>query len=149
MTEQSSEINVEKQESSKTLFRSPSTIFRRIAAGLMIVLWFAILLIPVGMFWLGTGGSISIPHRSVPEPEQHPLFQINLIMDIRNRGLQFTRTSIVNIDEQNLCVQGNVDYLLWESDDTATSATYSQFYERADSEADWVFTTQTIGACER
>lgn len=144
MTEQSSEMNVENQEPLKQ-----SNIIRRIGSALMLVLWFAILLLPCGMFWLGTGGSISIPHSNIPEPEQHPLFQIDLIMDTNNRGLQFTQTSIINIDEQNLCVQGNVNYLLWESDNTDTSVTYCQCYERADLESDWVFITQTVQACNQ
>lgn len=126
---------------------SPLSLLRRLGCGLMLVIWFGILSIPGAMFWLATGGDIRIPHGNIPDSEQHPLFQVNLIMDTDNRGLQFSRTSIQNIDDLSLCVQGNVSYLLWESDGTATPATYCQCYERANSEADWVFTTQALEAC--
>jgi hypothetical protein len=145
MTEQTPEI-IEQPLTSQSA--SPIRVIRRLGCGLMIALWFAILLLPGGMFWLATGGEIRIPHINIPEPDYHPFFQINLIMNAQNRGLQMTRTSPVTLDEEHVCVQGNVSYLLWESDDTAVSATYCQCYERADSEADWAFTTQATEACQ-
>lgn len=142
-----SEQEIEIIESETTQAKSPLRFAKRLGCGILLVIWFAILLIPGAMFWLASGRQIQIPQADVPDPHQHPLFQVNLIMDAQNRGLQFTQTSIHKIDDLNLCVQGNVNYLLWQSDDTATPATYCQCYERSSSESDWVFTTQSTGAC--
>jgi hypothetical protein len=148
MSEQKIEIRGTDKNQSPQTPKAPVDILRRLGCGLMLLVWFAILLIPGMMFWLATGGQLRISHADVPDPHQHPLLQVDLIMTTENRGLQITQTSIHSNDELNLCIQGDVNYLLWESDNTATSATYCQCYERSSSDADWTFTTQTVGACE-
>jgi hypothetical protein len=120
----------------------------RFGCGVLLVVWFAVMLLPCALIGLAFNGEITIPHGNVPEPAEHPLFQVRLIMEIENRGLQFTRTGIHPESDTAVCVQSTVTYLLWQQeDDQETSVVYCDCYERPDSQTAWVFTDRNSGAC--
>lgn len=149
MTEQQKDELADYYENSrKPLFRIPKHPLGRLGCGVLLVFWFLILLLPCAMIYLATGGIITIPNGAIPEPEQHPRFEVQLIMEIENRGLKLSRSSIASESETALCINSSVNYLLWQSDSSASNSQYCQCYERTSAEADWVYTEQYDGQCQ-
>jgi len=133
----------------KPVLPVPTTRRGRLTMGVLVLFWFAILLLPCAFFALAINGDITFQHRSVPEPESHPFFQANLIMDVDNRGLQFTRSVIYPETESNTCVQTHINYLLWEtSDEGDLSVVYCDCYERADTESIWQLAQTETALCQ-
>mgnify|MGYP006979900197 CR=1 FL=1 len=142
-----SEMDEYYERTRKPLFKMPTSRAGRFGCGVLIMVWFLILLLPCAMVWLATGNTLSIPRNNVPEPELHPALEIQLIMEIDNRGFKITGTNINRIDDLNLCIENNINYLLWESDTTASPATYCQCYQRQDNQSEWEFLQQLESAC--
>jgi len=132
----------------RPLIPTPKTPLQKAGCSIVLVFWFALLLLPCAMFWLAFGNHITIFHANVPEPEDNPLLEIQLIMEIENRGLQITRTNIHENSTTELCVQSNVSYLLWQSDSNDPNVTFCECYERENSEMDWEFVGTEPGLCE-
>lgn len=130
----------------KPIITIPKSRLGMVFFGLGVVVWFAILMLPCAMFSLATGGEIRISHGDIPEREAHPLFQLNLVMDIDNRGFQITRSSVLPDGEQDVCIQTHVSYIMWETDGTAESVSYCDCYERAASDSDWQYLPD-VDAC--
>jgi hypothetical protein len=145
--QQNTEMDEYYRRTRQPLFRTPSTRPGKIGCGLLVVLWFCVLTIPFVMFWLASGQSITIPRGGIPEAEQHPRWQMSLIMDADNRGFQFTNTSIERNESTNLCVETHVNYLLWVSEEEQNAVAFCDCYERSDSEADWVFVETLNTTC--
>ncbi len=118
--------------------------FRRIGCGVLLVIWFAILLLPCALFILATQGSIVLHHAFVPEPEAHPLLQIDLLTEADYRGLRIVTTRIYD-DGAQLCVQSNVSYVMWLGD--GAPSIYCDCYIRESSEADWILADTIIAQC--
>lgn len=131
----------------KPLFTTPTSRVGRFGCGVIVFAWFLLLLTPCAMIWLGMGNTLSIPRVNVPEPELHPALEVQLIMEIDNRGLKFTTTGVNQSGDLNLCIQNNINYLLWESDTNSTPASYCQCYQRQDNQSDWEFTQQLESVC--
>ncbi len=142
-----SEMDEYYNETRKPLFKLPTNRFGKLGCGVLLLFWFCILLLPCAMIWLAFGNTLTIPRGNVPESELHPRLEVQLIMEIDNRGLKFTTTNVNQIDELNICIENNIDYLLWESDSSATPATYCQCYQREDNTAQWDFVQQIESAC--
>lgn len=142
-----SEMDEYYNETRKPLFNLPTSKFGRFGCGVLLVLWFIFLTLPCAMIWLAVGNTITVPHANIPEPELHPRLEIQLIMQIDNRGLKFTTTSISESDTLNICVENNINYFLWESDSSATSAIYCQCYQRESTESEWNFVQQLESVC--
>lgn len=133
------------ENSRKPLFRIPKNPLGRLGCLVLVLLWFMVLLLPCGMIYLATGNSITIPNGDIPEPEQHPRLEIQLIMEIENRGLKLSSSSIASQSETELCINSSANYLLWQSDESATNSQYCQCYQRVDES--WQFTEQYEGQC--
>jgi hypothetical protein len=129
------------------LFRNPTTRLGKLGCGLLVVLWFFVMMIPFVMFWLASGQSIAIPRGGIPQAEQYPRWQMSLIMNVDNRGFQFTNTNIARNEATNLCVETHVSYLLWVSEEEQNAAVFCDCYQRSDSEADWVFVETLNTTC--
>lgn len=119
----------------------------RFLFGLMIGVWFLILLLPCAFFVLATSGSIRLNHGAVPEPETHPLFEMALIMSPEQRGLQLTRSVLSSGDATNQCVETYVSYVLWQTDGTDASVVYCDCYTRSDPQAVWTLASAVYTAC--
>jgi hypothetical protein len=115
----------------KPLIPMPQSRFGKFIFALFVALWFVLLSLPCGLFYLATGGEITLSHAFAPEPESQPFFRMQLLMEPENRGFQLTRTLLLSQDqlESDLCVQTHVDYLLWQSDETAVSAVFCDCYD--------------------
>lgn len=123
------------------------SLISRIGCGALLVVWFAILLLPLFFFVLAIQGDITIRHTGdVPDKLQHPRLQISLIMDADSRGLQFTRSAVNRYDETNLCMDTRVNYTLWEGQ--GAPARYCDCYTRDAPDADWSFAETSQGGCE-
>lgn len=142
-----SEMDEYYERTRKPLFKVPNNRLGRLGCGLLVTLWFMLLLLPCAMIWLALGNNITISHANSPEPEQHPLFEIQLIMEQDNRGLKFTNSTVQEDDDQNLCVDINVNYLLWESDSSAVPSAFCQCYQREADSEQWQFTQQFENVC--
>lgn len=131
--------------SKRPLIPMPKTPLQRFGCGVLLVIWFAILLLPFGMFWLAMGNSFKIPRTNIPDAATNPRLEISLIMDKDNRGLHIF-TSAVYQTEAQLCIEGHSTYLLWESKRDDNNAVYCQCYEAAGE--NWNFINQTNSICE-
>ena len=131
----------------RQLIRKPTTLTGKIGCGALLVIWFGLLMLPFVMFWLAAGKNITIPRGNVPEADQHPRWQVHLVMEKDNRGLQFLTTQVQRNNRNNVCVEAHVNYLLWERDDETNAAVYCQCYERDDTESLWTFTGTLNTTC--
>jgi hypothetical protein len=134
--------------SRKPLFRIPRHPIGRLGCAVALLIWFALLLLPCGMIYLAMGNTIAIPNDSIPEPEQHPLYEVQLIMEVENRGLKLSSSSIASEAETRLCIETTANYLLWQSDETATNSQFCQCYQRRDTASSWRYIEQYAGHCE-
>lgn len=122
------------------------SLLRRIGCGVLVVLWFAVLLLPIVMFFLAVQGDITIPRfDDVPDPQEHPLLQVRLVMEADYRGFGVTSTSVTESDNE-LCVQTNVRFLLWQGE--GDPASFCDCYVRESDENEWVFASTAQGACD-
>lgn len=149
MSDAQSEMDAYYERSRRPLITVPDSRFGKLGCGLLVVIWFAVLMLPCAMFWLATGNAFTLNHANVPEPQEHPLLQVQLIMDVDNRGLQISRSSIQQSSETNLCVSSQVNYLLWASDGDDLNVAFCQCYDRETANDAWTFVgTQSTGLCE-
>ena len=120
--------------------------FRRLGCGLLVPLWFMLLLMPCALFYLAVNGEIRIWHDSVPDPHSQPRLLVSLISEMDDRGLRIATSSVFNPDADNLstCVETNVRFLLWESQGGNQDVTYCECYRRADEVSAWDW-DQTLG----
>lgn len=135
------------ERSRKPLFTIPKHPLGRLGCGLVLVGWFLLLLLPCAMIWLAVGNTITVPNNNLPEPEQHPAFQVQLLMEAKNRGLLIHTSGIANQSDEQLCIANSVNYLLWESDRTASDTQYCQCYTRPSVESAWEYSEQYEGLC--
>lgn len=148
MSDSRSEMDDYYERSRKPLIPAPQTPAQRVLYGVVIAVWFIILMLPFAMFWLAIGNEITIGRGdAIPEADQHPRLQISLIMDVDNRGLRLFTTNVQRENETALCVEGYSNYVLWQSEDENNNATYCQCYEREHPDADWQFVAQTLTTC--
>ncbi len=133
--------------SRQPIIPQPQTLPGKIGCGIALFFWFALLMLPCGMVWLASGGEVVIG-QNVPDASEHPRFQLRLIADADNTGLQITRSGVASQSESALCLQTQVSYLLWNRDDDSDQGViYCDCYERASADTDWTLTTTETGAC--
>lgn len=125
----------------------PQTLPGKIGCGIALIFWFALLLLPCGMVWLASGGEVIIG-QNVPDASEHPRFQLRLIADADNTGLQITRSGVASQSDDALCLQTQVSYLLWnQEDDGDQGVIYCDCYQRESEDAAWTLTTTESGVC--
>jgi len=144
----SAEMEEYYRQSRRPLIPRPTGPLGRLGCGAALVIWFAILLLPFAMFWLGSGRTITIPQGNIPDAKDHPHLELRLIMDADNRGLQIKRGGVAERSDEQLCIEESVIYLLWQSEGNTDNALYCQCYERQSAEAQWALTGTTNGTCE-
>lgn len=148
MTQMTEEERAYYQQTRRSIFKTPESTLGRVGCGVGLVLWFALLLTPCALFYMAMYGQITIHHANIPEPEAHPLVQVQLVMEPDNRGLRVTTSQSQSASEHDMCVQTDVRYLLWQSEsDESQNVSFCDCYIRDDEDADWAFTEQTGGSC--
>ncbi len=117
--------------------RSP---LRRPGCVLGIIIWFMLLLSPCIVVILASRGEVSISTGSAPE--QH--LRIWLVQEARQRGLGISTASVFEQDEDAICVQTNVSFLMWQGE--GESSAYCECYQQSDS--GWQTTSLEQNACQ-
>lgn len=117
---------------------------QRVGCVLGLLLWLLVMTVPFLLFVLAIQGQITIAHPGdVPDGHEHPLLQVKLIMEPDYRGLNITNSSVQR-DGENLCVQTDVRFILWQGE--GEPASFCDCYTQVNDE--WSLETTTIGTCE-
>ncbi len=114
---------------------------RRLGCALALLFWFAVLMMPCALFYLAARGEIRLEQRQAPQPHAHPLLLIALVSEAEDRGLRIERSWIAGsqLDDNSLCVETAVSFLLWEASGGNQNVSFCDCYTRQDSGADWEF----------
>jgi len=111
-----------------------------------VVIWFIVMLLPLFLFILAIEGELTINHPGdVPNKFAHPMLQVKLIMEIDYRGLSITTSSVNREGDDDLCIENQTRYLLWQGE--GEPATYCQCYSRDEADDDWQRTEQPGATC--
>lgn len=122
---------------------------RRLGCGLALLFWFTALLTPCALFYLATNGEIRLEHRTMPQPHAHPLLLLSLVSEAEDRGLRIETSWIAGSqsDENMLCVETAVRFLLWEYSGGNQNVSFCDCYRRRGAEANWEFFTTYGDVC--
>jgi hypothetical protein len=113
----------------------------RVGCAVALILWFTLLLSPCFAIVLVSRGEISIPTGNAPEQR----IRVWLIMEAAQRGLGISNASIQSVGVNQLCVQTNISFLLWQGRGEPSS--YCECYERNSESEGWNSTAVNTGAC--
>ena len=122
---------------------------RKLGCGLALLLWFALLLTPCALFFLAANGEIRLNHRDIPDAYAHPLLLVSLISETADRGLRVESSWIAGgaSDDQTICVETAVRFLLWEYSGGNQNVRYCDCYERAAPASIWQLSETFSAAC--
>jgi len=149
MTRMTPEERAYYEQTRRPLIRVPQSRIGKFGCGLLTTLWFMILLLPCGLFYLAFVGQITVQQSNVPEPAAHPMFELQLVMDADNRGFRVTRSVVQAGTETEVCLETYVSYYLWQSNEAQSpNTTFCDCYSRAAASDDWEFIDQQAGTCE-
>ena len=122
---------------------------RRLGCWLLVVIWFAVLSTPCGMFYLAANGEIRLEHGQIPDPHAHPRLLISLISESADRGLRIERSTIMPAaDDLRLCVETAMTFVLWQSSGGNQNVQYCDCYRRADADSAWQLDSTYSATCE-
>ena len=129
--------------------RPQRSLLSRLGCGFLLVIWFVILLTPCGLLYLASNGAIRISHTDIPDSYEHPRLSIELITEIKSRGLRIVNSSVVdnNLDDNLMCIQTNVRFLLWQTNEDNQDTSYCDCYERTNSDSGWTFNQTILDSC--
>ncbi len=115
---------------------------RRFGCIVLLVVWFAILLLPCFMIALAVQGEIVLTQGDIPGQQ----IRFWLIMETRNRGIGISSASVIGDAETDVCVQTTVNYVLWQGTENETSV-YCECFTRDSSDAGWSLASTNAGVC--
>jgi hypothetical protein len=121
--------------------RRPRSPLRRAGCTVLLILWFLLLLAPCFCIVLATQGEIVIPQGSAPGQA----IRIWLIMEADQRGLGVASSSVMQEQENTLCVESNTRFLLWSG--SAEPISSCECYERARADEQWSLLSVSNEAC--
>ena len=129
--------------------RSRGNPLRRLGCGLLLVLWFMLLLTPCALFYLAANGEIRLWHTDIPEPHAHPMLLISLVSEMDDRGLRLESSIVTRNDASTMatCVETNVRFLLWQSRSNNQDVDYCDCYERENETGAWALDSTFAGNC--
>ncbi len=110
--------------------RSP---LQRLGCGVLLVIWFAMLMLPCFLGILATQGQITISTGNAPGQE----LRIWLIMEPFERGLGISSASARYDGDNRFCLDTSVNYLMWAGN--VEPSPYTECYERENANAAWTF----------
>ncbi len=123
-------------------------VIRRIGCALLLAIWFVIMLMPCGLFYLAANGEIRLEHQSIPQPHAHPRLLVSLISEKEDRGLRIESSSPSRIlGDTSICVETAVAFILWESSGGNQDVRYCDCYQRNDAEAAWTLQSTHSESC--
>ncbi len=83
---------------------------KRLGCGLLLVLWFLVLLTPCALIALATQGEIVLTHSDVPNDD----LRIWLIQEAGQRGIAVSNARRVDAANATTCTLTDVRFLLWQ-----------------------------------
>jgi hypothetical protein len=99
--------------------------------------WLALMMIPFFMLLLAFQGEITINHwGDVPSRFEHPFLQVVLIMEPREQGLRFTRSTVNKLDENRICMETHIRFWMWQGQ-PQDALSYCKCYSRQDKSDGW------------
>ena len=111
-----------------------SRLSRRIGCALLLILWFAFLLLPCALFALARDGRIVLKRSALPGDD---LLRVQLIMDREYSGIALSSGRPSRSDDRlRACVYSAVRYIFWRGAGIAP-ARYCECYSRANGDANW------------
>ena len=113
---------------------------RRLGCGVLLMLWFVILLLPCLMIVLATQGEIILAHSGIPEDD----FRIRLIQTTTERGLAVSNSRRIDTSEGAVCTVIDVRFFLWQG--KANPAHYCSCYTGSDKT--WSSVAEGADACK-
>jgi hypothetical protein len=119
----------------------PTSPLRRLGCGLLLVLWFVLLLTPCGLFLIAMTGELTVPTGGLPEQE----LRIWLVMEADQRGLGISTGAPQDVTETAFCIQTDTRFALWAG--RGQPASYCDCYTRADAASAWSLASVAQGAC--
>lgn len=120
---------------------APRSRRRRVGCAILIVFWFALLLVPCGLFYFAVQQEVTIPLGSLPGQE----LRVWLVMEPRTRGIGISSGQVTMETDSELCVQTATTYLLWAG--RPENATYCECYARSQPDQPWSYVSNVPGAC--
>ena len=120
----------------KSTRRSP---LRRPGCVIALILWFTLLLSPCIFIYLAANEEISIQTGDAPEQR----LRIWLVQAAGQSGLGISNGTVYQQDDNNLCVQTDVNFLLWRGE--GQSSQYCECYTH--SQSGWDTTEVNQGTC--
>lgn len=118
------------------------SLLRRIGCGILLVVWFAVLLTPCFLITLAVQQEVRISTGSAPGQE----LRVWLIMEAETRGLGVSNGRVALQTETDLCVQTDIRYFLWQGSEESVS--YCECYQRSNSSEAWMSTTMATEVCQ-
>lgn len=120
---------------------APRSRKRRIGCIVLLILWFALLLAPCGLFYLAMQQEFTIPLGGAPGQE----LRVWLVMEPRTRGLGVSVGQVTSTTDNGLCVQTSTSYLLWAG--RPDNSVYCECYVRETAGQPWSYQNNLAGAC--
>ena len=117
---------------------------KRLGCALLLVAWFALLMMPCGLFYLAANGEIRLEHGDIPNPHSHPLLLVSLISERDERGLRI-ESSFVAATEPQLCIETSARFLLWHSSGGNQDVVFCDCY--AGGADNWTLADTSAGSC--
>ncbi|MFN8379027.1 MAG: hypothetical protein U0452_10185 [Anaerolineae bacterium] len=120
---------------------APRSRKRRLGCTVLIILWFALLLVPCGLFYFAVQQEVTVPLGGAPGQE----LRVWLVMEPRTRGLGYSLGHVAIQTDSQLCVQTSTSYLLWAG--RPENTVYCECYARSAADEAWTYLSSTQGAC--
>ena len=114
---------------------------RRTGCIIALIVWFLILLLPCFLIVLAVQQEIVISTGSAPGQQT----RLWLISEADERGLALSTTSTRQNNENAVCVETDVHFMLWAGKADPTS--YCDCYQRANASVPWSSVSTVSGAC--
>jgi len=126
MSEQEAQQPAGEINEAAPLPRKPIHPLRRVGCIIVLVIWFAILLLPCFCIVLAAQGEIIISQGRAPNQE----LRVWLIMEASERGIGISATSThIGENSSALCVQTNINFILWSG--SAEPTVYCDYYTQS------------------
>ncbi len=113
---------------------------RRVGCGVLVALWFLVLLTPCAGFILLVQHEVVWTHSDLPDDT----FRVWLIQQIDQRGLGFASARRVDLPNQTACTITDVRFVLWQGQGAPNH--YCACYTRQDNA--WTSTATGTDACQ-
>lgn len=117
------------------------SLLRRVGCGVLLVLWFGVLLLPCALIALAVQGEIIIPQGSAPGQQ----IRIWVVMEADGRGLGISSTEARYPAEDQICVITTVRFVFWAG--RGDTAVYCECYQREYRDAPWTPIATLDGGC--